>query len=59
MPEKGKLPKTLPCQSKINGQIRHLCTSDSDRINNIATKISEQEGNFRVRRIVTDKVRWM
>ena len=45
--------------SEINGQIRHLCISDSDLINNIVTKISEQEDNFRVRRIVTDKVRWM
>lgn len=34
--------------SEINGQIRHLYTSDSDRINNIMTKISEQEDNFRV-----------
>ena len=32
--------------SGISGQIRHLCTSNSDRINNIVTKISEQEGNF-------------
>ena len=45
--------------SDINRQIRHLCTSDSDRINNIVTKISEQEENFRVLRIVTDKVRQM
>ena len=45
--------------SKINGQIRHLCISDSARINNIVIKISEQEDNCHVRRIVTDKVRRM